>query len=233
MTREDTPDDRTFIQLPPDLNARVATDRLLARNKRDRGAAPFDELTSRSFTWSPSSLHPIIQKVRLQKVCIFRLSLALGSLSVMPALLLSTPVKNTCNSSTKFAATPQPLNELCNNMDAEMRKCFVGPMPVRDFFENFLPVQFPSSRQGQLPGFGVMGGLRLESQMYSAFVSSFSSPYQFHNPDCRTHRPKLRTRSATGSKHSTRPRIPPEKRTRNTNRTSLSTTQTRATLKAV
>ena len=91
----------------------------------------------------------------------------------MSALLISTPVKNARNSSTNFPATPQPLNELCNNMDTEMRKCFVGPMPVKDFFKNFLPVQLPPLRQGQSPGFGVMAELRLESQMYSAFVRSF------------------------------------------------------------
>ena len=91
----------------------------------------------------------------------------------MSALLLSTPVKNTRNSATKFAATTQPLNELCNNMDSEMRKYFVGPMPVKDFLENFLPIQLPSARQGQLPEFGVMAGLRLESQMYNTFVCSF------------------------------------------------------------
>ena len=100
-------------------------------------------------------------------------ALALGSLSTMSALLLSTPVKNTRNSSTKFAATTQPLEKLCNDMDAEMRKCFVGPMPVKDFLENFLPVQLPSLRRGQSPEFTVMAGLRLESQMYSAFVRSF------------------------------------------------------------
>ena len=91
----------------------------------------------------------------------------------MPALLLSTPAKNTRNSATKFAATTQPLNELCDNMDSEMRKCFVGPMPVREFFNEFLPVQIPAATQGLLPGFGVMAGLRLESQMYNAFVRSF------------------------------------------------------------
>ena len=91
----------------------------------------------------------------------------------MSTLLLSTPVKNTRNSSTKFAATTQPLNTLCNNMDAEMRKCFVGPMPVKDFLETFLPVQLPSLRRGKLPEFTEMAGLRLESQMYSAFVRSF------------------------------------------------------------
>ena len=90
----------------------------------------------------------------------------------MSTLLLSTPAKNTRNSATKFAATIQPLNELCDNMDSEMRKYFVGPMPVRHFLDNFLPVQLPPARQGQLPGFGAMAGLKLESQMYKTFVRS-------------------------------------------------------------
>ena len=147
----------------------------------------------------------------------------------MSTLLLSTPVKNTRNSATKFAATTQPLNELCNDMDSEMRKCFVGPMPIQDFFDNFLPVQPPPARQGQLPGFGVMAGLRLESQMYSVFVRSFSPPYRSHISDCFTHRLRLRIRSATGSEYSTHPRIPPAMRTQDKNRISLSKKQTRAT----
>ena len=38
-------------------------------------------------------------------------------------------------------------------------------MPVKDFLENFLPVQLPPARPGQLSEFGVMMGLRLWSQM--------------------------------------------------------------------
>jgi len=94
----------------------------------------------------------------------------------MSALLLSTPAKNTRNSSTKFAATTQPLNELCNDMDSEMRKCFVGPMPVKEFFGNFLPVQLSPAGRSQLRGFEVMAGIRSESQMYNAFVRSFLKP---------------------------------------------------------
>ena len=147
--------------------------------------------------------------------------------------LLSTPVKNTRNSATKFAATTQPLNELCNDMDSEMRKYFVGPMPVREFLDKFLPVQPPPARRGQSPEFGVMAGFRLESQMYNAFVRSFPPSHRFHTSDCYTHRLMLRIRSAPGSEHSTHPRIPPAKRTQNTNRTSLSTTQTQATPRIV
>ena len=106
-------------------------------------------------------------------VRVARLALALGSRSAISALLLSIPVKDTRNGSTKFVATTQPPNELCNNMDSEMRKCFVGPMPVRDFLKNFLFAQLPPARQCRLPEFGVMVGLRLESQMYNAFVCSF------------------------------------------------------------
>ena len=63
---------------------------------------------------------------------------------------------------------------LLPNMDSEMGKCFVGPMPIKEFLDKFLPVYPPTGRQGQLPGFGVMGGLKLESQMYDAFVRFFS-----------------------------------------------------------
>ena len=68
---------------------------------------------------------------------------------------------------------------LLPNMDSEMGKCFVGPMPIKEFLDKFLPVQIPAGRRGQLPGFGVMGGLKLESQMYDTFVRSFSSTSGF------------------------------------------------------
>ena len=70
----------------------------------------------------------------------------------------------------KFAATIQPLNKLCNNMDLEMRRSFVGPMPVEEFLDNFLPVQLPVVRWNKLLGFGAVAKFRLESQMYNAFV---------------------------------------------------------------
>lgn len=85
----------------------------------------------------------------------------------------STPVKNTCNSATKFAATIRPLTEQCDNMDSEMRKHFVGPMPVRQFLDEFLPVQIPPERRDRLPSFEAMTGVRLESQMYNTFVRPF------------------------------------------------------------
>jgi len=93
----------------------------------------------------------------------------------MPTSLPSTPVKNTRNSAAKFAATIQPLNELRDHMDSEMRKSFIGPMPVKIFFKKFLPIQTPLKTRGQLPEFGAMAGSRLECQMYNTFVR-FLSP---------------------------------------------------------
>jgi len=64
------------------------------------------------------------------------------------------------------------MHELCNNMDFEMRKYFVGPMPVEAFLDNFLPAQGSTAKRDELPEFGVMAGFTLESQMYDAFVRS-------------------------------------------------------------
>ena len=82
----------------------------------------------------------------------------------------STPAKNTCNSSTRFAATDRPLNETCDKMDSEMRKYFVGPMPIGKFFDDFLPVQLPAETRDRLPSFEGMAGSSSESQMYDIFV---------------------------------------------------------------
>ena len=64
----------------------------------------------------------------------------------------------------------RPLNEL-HDMDFGMKESFVGPMPVKIFLDEFLPVQLPAAQREQLPGFGVMTGIGLESQM-CAFVRS-------------------------------------------------------------
>jgi hypothetical protein len=55
------------------------------------------------------------------------------------------PRKHTNNSTTKLAATHQPLNDLHRNVDSETRRDFVGPMPVEDFFNEFLPVELSSA----------------------------------------------------------------------------------------
>lgn len=89
--------------------------------------------------------------------------------------LLSTPAKNTLNSATKFAATTPERSELSKNMDSEMRKHFVGPMPIRKFFDSFLPVQLSTKRRKRLQSFEAMAELRLESEMYNEFVRPFSS----------------------------------------------------------
>ena len=86
----------------------------------------------------------------------------------------TTPVKKTQNSIAKYAATIAPLAEVRKNMDSEMRKCFVGPMPVKEFLEKFLPVTPPSVPKNKLQGFEAMTDSGVENQMYEQFVSSFS-----------------------------------------------------------
>ena len=95
----------------------------------------------------------------------------MGSFSNMAAPF-STLRRNTRNSATKFAATTQLLNELHNNMDSEMRKNFVGPIPIRKFLDDFLPVQLPSGHLTQLADFKAMGRIKSEKRMYHKFVCS-------------------------------------------------------------
>ena len=99
----------------------------------------------------------------------------------MLTLLFGMFVKNTRNSTRKFSTSTQLLNEFCDNMDSEMRECFVGPMPVKEFFENFLPVQLPPARRRRLRGFEAMAGLESEIQMYNAFVRPFHAIFLVPN----------------------------------------------------
>jgi hypothetical protein len=57
-------------------------------------------------------------------------------------------------------------------MDSEMRKNFVGPIPVRKFLEDFLPVELPPGHLARLADFKAMGRIRLEKRMYPKFVRS-------------------------------------------------------------
>lgn len=57
-------------------------------------------------------------------------------------------------------------------MDVEMTKHFVGPMPVGEFFEKFLPVHH-TPRRSKLAGFELMEGSHSEGEMYKAFVRLF------------------------------------------------------------
>ena len=55
---------------------------------------------------------------------------------------------------------------------------FVGPMPVRQFFQKFLPtpLSFPKTEKEKLAGFETMSAAGIENQMYDEFVRSFSIP---------------------------------------------------------
>ena len=55
---------------------------------------------------------------------------------------------------------------------------FVGPMPVKKFFQKFLPtpLSFPKTEKEKLAGFEMMSAAGIENQMYDEFVRSFSVP---------------------------------------------------------
>ena len=83
-------------------------------------------------------------------------------------------MRKTQNSAAEYAATITPLTELRHNMDSEMRKCFVGPTPVRVFLQKFLPVTPPPMPKNESSGFEVMTGSEVEKQVYKEFVTFFS-----------------------------------------------------------
>ena len=80
--------------------------------------------------------------------------------------ILSTPAKRTRNNAGRFSATGEPpAPELCREMDDEMRLSFVGPMPVKEFFQTFLPTPllFPKAKKDKLMGFGKISASGLEN----------------------------------------------------------------------
>jgi len=82
--------------------------------------------------------------------------------------ILSTPAKRTRNSAGRFSATGEPpALELCREMDDEMRLSFIGPMPVKQFFQEFLPTP---PKKGKSTGFEKISIFGLENQMYNEFA---------------------------------------------------------------
>jgi len=57
-----------------------------------------------------------------------------------------------------------------------MRLSFVGPMPIKQFFQTFLPtpLTFPKAETDKLTGFEKISATGLENQMYDEFVRFFS-----------------------------------------------------------
>ena len=96
-------------------------------------------------------------------------------LALIMSRILSSPVKRTYNSAGRFSATGEPpAPQLCREMDNEMWSSFVGPMPVKQFFQTFLPtpVKFPKSERDGLAGFESMSAAGSENRMYDEFVCS-------------------------------------------------------------
>ena len=87
----------------------------------------------------------------------------------------SSPAKHTCNSAGRFSAIGEPpAKQLCDDMDNEMRRHFLGPMPVELFFRKFLPINTPSKKvRASWPGFEDVANVKKETAMYDEFVRRF------------------------------------------------------------
>ena len=126
--------------------------------------------------------HPLhtIKRTRVQEVCIPHSPLPSDFYLTLNMPIESSPVKFTCNSGGKFSASVPPVKELCDGMDNEMRHRFVGPMPVEEFFKEFLPVQELSEEvRAALPGFEEIAKVKREKQMYNRFVRCLHLPVRF------------------------------------------------------
>ena len=98
--------------------------------------------------------------------------------------LLSSPAKHTRNSAGTFSAVGNPpVRKLCEDMDNEMRHDFVGPMPVKLFFQKFLPAQPLSKKdKASLPGFEDVAKRGKETVMYGKLVRRFPHSIYFPFP---------------------------------------------------
>ena len=67
-------------------------------------------------------------------------------------------------------------------MDDEMRRYFLGPMPVKEFFRKFLPIRKLSEEdRATLPGFEAIENAK-KNAMYDEFVRCFLHPIYFSFP---------------------------------------------------
>lgn len=93
----------------------------------------------------------------------------------------SSPIKRTNQSSSNFGSSTLPdYTSKRKGLANEMEGSWVGPMPVKEFIEEFLPLAKGTLRPPQRPKlFGELPDVTLEKDMYAPFVSSIllSSPY--------------------------------------------------------
>jgi len=67
-------------------------------------------------------------------------------------------------------------------MDDETRRCFIGPIPVKEFFRRFLPARKLSEEdRTALPGFEAIAKAK-ENEVYNKFVRRFHYPAYFPHP---------------------------------------------------
>ena len=124
-----------------------------------------------------------IKQTRFQEVGCPRCSVP--PLALIMSQILSSPPKRTYNSAGRFSATGEPpAPQLCREMDNEMWSSFVGPMPVKQFFQTFLPtpIKIPKSEKDRWVGFEKVATVGLENQMYDEFVRSCPIVLLFLHP---------------------------------------------------
>lgn len=88
-----------------------------------------------------------------------------------------------CNSAERFSSAGKPLaKQLCELLDNEMCKSFIGPMPVDEFFQAFLPTLPETSRaeKEKWAGFEGVSAAGLEKQMYGEFVRPCHAAFFVH-----------------------------------------------------
>lgn len=95
---------------------------------------------------------------------------SVNSAAALAKAACSTPVKLKQQGFQDTSSSPAPLASLLHLLlDEEMRQCFVGPVSIETFFEDFLPVEnVPTPSVSS--GFKNMASAKSEKYMYPIFV---------------------------------------------------------------
>ena len=155
-------------------------------------------------------------------------------LALTMSTLQSSPTKHTQNSGRKYDAVgPPSAKKLYNDLDEEMRRHFVGPVPVEVFFQTILPpYQLSQEEEAALQGYEGTANARgeREEEMYDRFVRPFHFTASFASLIVVRSIPQ--THTVTKSKRTTHRVTRVSNPTRGTSQTLYSTTPTKTTPKA-
>jgi hypothetical protein len=85
----------------------------------------------------------------------------------------SSPIKRSIQSSLMYQSSPESsAKETQRTMEKETRGHWIGPMPVAEFLDEFIPIHQDAPRPPSLPDlFSTLLETKIENKLYGPFVS--------------------------------------------------------------